>query len=935
MVSVTSLLHVVVLPTSILERTTTNTLHTVELWALYRVGGLDAVLAVCKEFMGTIESIVNTKVEDRSEIVQQELVHAYGGLKVALHLVHPIISSKPLFESGQTVMLLNRDKKDTDPDYFEPHAFLVKMRLAALPVVRDLWEASWLISAPLSVSKSVVQTVLELTNGENEEPKGDVSGEHIVSGAVPRVNGPDEGRIRQLTDMGFPRSAAERALMRTHNNVNAATELLLAHPFPLPPDPNPVVPEPVADDNPAPQDVAPVNEAALDDDAVAAEAMPVDTPSNDDEIVGDQGVSDVPEALTISDPLIPSPKPIVQGKSAEEWRKELDEAREPLRAGIGRKALLLVDEHISLIFDLHIAFIRPVTPHQQQSVRDLVENVKAFSPSAYDVQEQPLANRCRLLALVLCETPSSLGTELRATLMDNLLALLLSNPLSTDNQHPYVPKWLAAHLLVTESLFTLSDEPRAITLPKEDEPIIAEDISTGPSLTEARSIVFDFCLRLLGVPNLPSDELLSTLRLFVLLTRDHKVATQFVTRGGVPLLFNRLKASAVTGSSSYIATILRHIVEDSTTVQHVMQQAIKRYFSLPRSRIVEVGTYVRTCSAMALRDSKTFIEVTKSLCQLGAPFSASRHLSLKDESMSSDQNPLRTTEAATSVDMMIDPPSSKSNEAPGDSLETVVHFLVGEVMRTAKDTPGPTDASPHKPHEDATVERPTSGTGPSVENAAGSIAPTSQDNSQYSCFLMQCLTELLFSYDSCKTAFLSYSTKKRSQVSAKETANKHRTTALHFILSDLVTFGTINPQSNADVRNRITLCNWAMSVIVALCVDSSTNHEAKDVSPELVSVRKFVLEAVSRAIKDSASSDNVDARYGRLLALADLCHRLLTVRFNTPSRKQLDDTPTHIAKVMLEKNFVATLTSALADVDLNYPNVRGLVASILRPLEYL
>jgi E3 ubiquitin-protein ligase HUWE1 len=38
---------------------------------------------------------------------------------------------------------------------------------------------------------------------------------------------------------------------------------------------------------------------------------------------------------------------------------------------------------------------------------------------------------------------------------------------------------------------------------------------------------------------------------------------------------------------------------------------------------------------------------------------------------------------------------------------------------------------------------------------------------------------------------------------------------------------------------------------------------------------------------------------------------------------------------MLEKNFVATLTAALSEVDLNYPNVRGLVASILRPLENL
>lgn len=126
-----------------------------------------------------------------------------------------------------------------------------------------------------------------------------------------------------------------------------------------------------------------------------------------------------------------------------------------------------------------------------------------------------------------------------------------------------------------------------------------------------------------------------------------------------------------------------------------------------------------------------------------------------------------------------------------------------------------------------------------------------------------------------------------------------------------------------------------MSVIVALCVDTSSSLEVKDVSPELVSIRKFVLEAVSRAVKDLTLSESLDARYGRLFALSDLCHRLLIVRFNAAARKPQDETPTHIAKVMLEKNFVSTLTNALAEVDLNYPNVRSLVAVILKPLEHL
>ena len=43
----------------------------------------------------------------------------------------------------------------------------------------------------------------------------------------------------------------------------------------------------------------------------------------------------------------------------------------------------------------------------------------------------------------------------------------------------------------------------------------------------------------------------------------------------------------------------------------------------------------------------------------------------------------------------------------------------------------------------------------------------------------------------------------------------------------------------------------------------------------------------------------------------------------------------HMAKTMLEKNFVAVLTQALADLDVNMPSLSSLLDSVLRPLEHL
>lgn len=908
------------------ERTTQPTVHTVLLNAFYRTGGLDAIFTACRQFMDTIDQISSVDLGTRSEAQKQELVHAYGGLKVALHLIHPLISSKPLHESAQTLLIITREKKETDPDYFEPHNFLVRLRLAALPLLKGLWEASWLVPAPLAVTKSIVQTVMELTSGEYEEPTGESPAEPMIPGqmpAPPRPTGPDEGRIRQLLDMGFPRSAAERALTRTHNNVSAATELLLSHPFPLPPDPEPESSDLPSDAEP-PSDPVPPNEGS--------------TPG-DEEM---QGASATPASSSSAEQEPPAEPPSTQaeGKTAEQWRKELNEARDPLKAGIPKQALQLVDEHPSLIFDVYNAFTRPSDGLQEQSIRHLVDDVKTFSPSAHDVQEEPLAMRCRLLALVLVDSPSSVTPDVGSALMDSLLALLLSSTINFEEQHPVIPKWLASHLLVVEALLNLGEQPRAIALPKENEPIVHETIPTGPLFSESRGIIFDFCLKLLAIPELPRDDFLSVLRLFVLLTRDHHVACQFVQRGAIALLFRHLQNASVTGSQSYIALILRHVIEDKSTLHHIMKQEVKRFFAQPRTRVVDVGTYVRHCSAMALRNPEIFVEVTQSLCELQRAYHTVHHVTLKSEAASAEAKPDEKAEENAVADMQVDNPApSAISAASAESLETVVHYLIGELIKTAKG-PDPTTISsskaPIKPDAPSSPGDivPEGSVDTKVPDDPGEAAKE-EDRKLYSCFLMQCLTELLFSYDACKVAFLSYSPKKRSQTPAKDGTTKHRTAVLNFLLADLVSYGTISTQADSDSREQHLLCNWAMSVIVALCVDSSPSSEAKGVSQDLVSVRKFVLEALSRAVKDLSPSEILESRYGRLLALSDLCYRLLTVRFNTTARKPQDETPTHIAKVMLEKSFVSTLTNALAEVDLNYPNVRNLVAAILRPLEHL
>ena len=74
-------------------------------------------------------------------------------------------------------------------------------------------------------------------------------------------------------------------------------------------------------------------------------------------------------------------------------------------------------------------------------------------------------------------------------------------------------------------------------MPKENEPINSVPVAQGPRYTEARNTVFDFFMRLLSVPTLPKDELISVLRLIVLLTRDHDIAEAFIKHNDIASLF--------------------------------------------------------------------------------------------------------------------------------------------------------------------------------------------------------------------------------------------------------------------------------------------------------------------------------------------------------------------------------------------------------------
>jgi E3 ubiquitin-protein ligase HUWE1 len=121
-------------------------------------------------------------------------------------------------------------------------------------------------------------------------------------------------------------------------------------------------------------------------------------------------------------------------------------------------------------------------------------------------------------------------------------------------------------------------------------------------------------------------------------------------------------------------------------------------------------------------------------------------------------------------------------------------------------------------------------------------------------------------------------------------------------------------------------------MLVALCSDITTGSDAKVVSEDLTSIRKTVLDAIIKVLKDSSTQD-ANVRYGKLWAMGELVYRLLTAKSAIAPRH--DDSSLLLAKAMVEKNFVGLITDAMGGVDLNFPNIKVPLMSLLKALDHL
>lgn len=627
------------------------------------VGGLDAYVALFKKLL-EVSSEYFASAGDDASAASPMIIPVFGALKTALDFLGRITTQKTIFEATQTALLISRESNPTSPDYFDAPAFLVRLRHDSLPVLRSAWEQPWLRKCPQNVIRSLVSTLINIIKADGEAPSeaparperilGQVLGDANLGAAGGLLNAlgavfgggaggggggaaailggpggaaaggdarapigqagvPDEQRISQLIDMGFPRSASETALRRCRNSVAMATEFLLQHPDlvgaareeearrlldPAPADDANAAAGPsggqasAAEAQPAADQPAPEQAPALEAAAALVEAAPVEAAQPAADVAMEDATpaaAAAPQSTEVE--MVPAAQEAA-GPSIDEMRAHLKAARSELAPTFVSRTLELAEEYGDLVFDVKAVFGQIGADENDRNAgaafTALLDDLRTRASAQDGEKDAACAARLRLIALLATDaafrdTVDPLRTEIMA------VAMLFNAKYSTLSPAKDArPIWLAPFMLVADAMLSLSGVPTTTTiLPESEEVPSASTIERGPAWTEEKKALFETALDLLEKGVSTRDVFISTLRLLLFLTRNAGCALSFVERGGLRLLLSTFSVEApeTKNCHSYAVMIMRHLVEDKALLKPMMEREIEAWFGGTRSKV--------------------------------------------------------------------------------------------------------------------------------------------------------------------------------------------------------------------------------------------------------------------------------------------------------------------------------------------------------------
>ena len=689
--------------------------------------------------------------------------------------------------------------------------------------------------------------------------------------------------------------------------------------------------------------------------------------------------------------------------SAQETVDDLNEERATIKQNLVERVLDILNVHDDVTFELSVLIsAAALKDTDDRANREEIGNTLVEALISFTMEEdfRPSGKKIATYAhlLGICVQESNFFEACTDSLAKNMESLFSFIKVFPDQATEHPPIWIGPILLILEKILGEDVQPARVSWkPPTSEESAQEDnsdIAVAQEQIMPSALKLELTETLLEImPRIGKDEglVLAIVRVLVILSRYREVASKLSDKRNIQRLFLMIKQlSGMTDQKlpGTFVLVLRHIMEDDEMIKQIMRSEIACVTLEQRpGRYTEISGYVRQMHHLVLRAPELFVEVTNEMIEITKyekdqpvpslrfkpPSTAEKKDDSKTEvaeqlSMVNDKDavegsskfPRLTEDSAEEPDS-----KSKSADVKAPVVEQpsgVVHYLLTELLayKDVEDTEVGTLVPPvvAQGSNEGTTETSSEPNGASPGSAPPDSRSTDEPKKNekldfkpeqypiyiYRCFILQCLTELLQSYNRAKVEFINFSRKTDPKAT---TPSKPRSGILNYLLNDVIPVGTLNHEETIAYRKKMNTSNWAISTLVALCLKTNeTGHESKpgsvdeDDQADLLFVRKFVLEHSLRAYKDASGSDEyADVKYARLLDISDLFQRLLVGRMVTPMSGLSPPTEVgpqkSIAKLMYERNFIAALTSSIADVDLNFPGAKRAIKYILKPLKQL
>ncbi|TGJ80149.1 hypothetical protein E0Z10_g8616 [Xylaria hypoxylon] len=909
---------------------------------------------------------------------------------------------------------------------------VVELRATILPVVQELWESHLVEKGSAMTVAKIIEILKAISSADAENNAYRRSDKNLP----PTYLEPNNSKfpwsthlqdVNYLIEGSFAEDLAHEAIYRSFGVRQVAMEYCSAHEKEIAGTGNPVPeydpPTDVDSGSPAERTVPVDNEAMVLD-------LPADLPAGilDEDLIGElrDELRDAAALSSGTDQDTPIPSAVhtesndqgsastspAQGSIARSKtepenmprpshvaKEDLDEERAKLRSNLIDRCLDVIGAHPDTTYEvselISSVVFRP--PGDDLSTRQeigetLVNALMSFAMvDDLKANGRSIAAYAHLLSLLLQDKPflKASVSILKENVSEFLRFLHVPGSSSTEELSPWIPYVLLVFEILLSDDEQLGDINWKVPEVENDsiQPLewIAKDLNVKD---DDRRTLLSAILEIL--PRIGKEESLavSVLRILVILTRDRAVARQVGDKKNLQRLFVTAKQLSGAGAlrlsetriSSYILTILRHVIEDEEVIKQIMRSEIRTHLDGTRNtRPLEPTGFLRHFSSLALRDPKLFVEACNESVKLNrwAPRdgNTARHqvVLLKDsqgEAKKDEVAPtVRATEDLTIQDIkpstegedkhMEDVSKATTQDPKRPVVETpdgVIHFLLCELLNYKevddKDASqlskeGTQTSEQNASSSDASNEHENRTTDSKEKKGKSSFKADEHPIFIYRCFLLHSLTELLQSYNRTKVEFINF---KRNAPLFANTPVKPRSSVLNYLLTDLLYPSNMDgPLDTIIYKKKYATAMQTQNLLVALVtrtgekpVDRGRDKYDYEDEPDLLFVRRFVLDTILKSYKDATTSnDPFDSRYARMLGLAEVMHLMMGDKDKDPAASSrnnpdpLERSQAQLRRLMYEKGYLAALTASIADIDLAFPPVKRTIKYILRVFRVL